>query len=152
MRRPPLGRILAALLVLLASFVAGTSLSAQEARTAPERQRADFRLNQNYPNPFNPETTIPFDLSEGLFADGRPVVVTLRIFNLLQQVVAVPVALNHPQGEGVPVLQLEYYQPGRYEAFWDGTDQSGRQVASGIYFMQLTVNGVSKTRKMYVLK
>jgi len=62
------------------------------------------------------------------------------------------VALSHPAGEGVRVDQLRYQQPGRHEAFWDGTDQSGRQVASGIYFMQLTVNGVSKTRKMYVLK
>ncbi len=84
--------------------------------------------------------------------DGRPAVVSLRIFNLLQQVVAVPVALGHSSGEGVEVRQLEYVQPGRYEAFWDGTDLSGRQVASGIYFMQLTVNGMSTTRKMYVLK
>ena len=65
---------------------------------------------------------------------------------------AAPVALGHPSGEGVPLLNLEYTQPGRYEAFWDGTDPSGRQVASGIYFMQLTVNGKAKTRKMYVLK
>ncbi|MNC95212.1 hypothetical protein D3C83_122770 [compost metagenome] len=47
---------------------------------------------------------------------------------------------------------LEYGTPGRHEAFWDGTDQSGRQVASGIYFMQLTVNGQSVSRRMYVLK
>jgi hypothetical protein len=62
------------------------------------------------------------------------------------------VALGHPSGQGVQVQQLDYHQPGRFEAFWDGNDLSGRQVASGIYFMQLTVNGVSKTRKMYVLK
>jgi len=65
---------------------------------------------------------------------------------------AVPVALSHPAGAGVEVRNLEYTVPGRHEAFWDGTDQSGRQVASGIYFMQLTVNGQSVSRRMYVLK
>jgi hypothetical protein len=139
--------------VLLSLFVAADGLSAQEADPASRAGQANgFQLEQNYPNPFNPETRIPFVLGEELFVDGRPAVVSLRIFNLLQQVVASPVALGHPAGEGVPVLQLEYGQPGRYEAFWDGLDSSGRQVASGIYFMQLTVNGVSKTRKMYVLK
>ena len=143
-------RITGVLSVLLALLVMAPMLSAQEASQA-SGQANGFELEQNYPNPFNPETRIPFNLEEDLFADGRPVVVSLRIFNLLQQVVASPVALGHPAGE-VQVLQLEYTLPGRYEAFWDGTDNSGRQVASGIYFMQLTVNGVSKTRKMYVLK
>ena len=137
-------RIVGVLSVLLSLFVAAGGLSAQEAGQAASAGQANgFQLEQNYPNPFNPETRIPFVLDEGLFADGRPVVVSLRIFNLLQQVVASPVALGHPAGEGVQMMQLE---------FWDGADTSGRQVASGIYFMQLTVNGVSKTRKMYVLK
>jgi hypothetical protein len=131
---------------------AAQGLSAQQTGDAPPGQASGFQLEQNYPNPFNPETTIPFVLTEELFADGRHVVVSLRIFNLLQQMVAVPVALAHPAGEGIQVQQLEYAQPGRYEAFWDGMDLSGRQVASGIYFMQLTVNGITKTRKMYVLK
>ena len=111
-----------------------------------------FELEQNYPNPFNPETTIPFVLGEELFASGNPVVVSVRIFNLLGQPVAYPVALSHPAGAGVEMRSLEYTQPGRYEAFWDGTDQSGRQVSSGIYFMQLTVNSQSIAKKMYVLK
>ena len=137
---------------LLLMVGAAQGLSAQQTGGAPPGQAGGFQLEQNYPNPFNPETTIPFVLTEELFADGRPAVVSLRIFNLLQQMVAVPLALGHPAGEGVQVRQLDYAQPGRYEAFWDGMDVSGRQVASGIYFMQLTVNGVTKTRKMYVLK
>jgi hypothetical protein len=146
-------RTVSVLSVLFLSFGAPSVLSAQEGgRGASSGQESGFQLEQNYPNPFNPETKIPFVLSEGLFVDGRPAVVSLRIFNLLQQMVAVPVALGHPSGEGVEVRQLDYYAPGRYEAYWDGNDLSGRQVASGIYFMQLTVNGVSKTRKMYVLK
>jgi len=146
-------RTLGVLFVFLLLFGTSSTLSAQETgRRVPSGQGNGFQLEQNYPNPFNPETKIPFVLAEELFVDGRPVVVSLRIFNLLQQMVAVPVALGHPSGEGVQVQQLDYYQPGRFEAFWDGNDLSGRQVASGIYFMQLTVNGVSKTRKMYVLK
>lgn len=146
-------RVTCVLAVLLSLSGATASLSAQgPGRPASAGQGNGFQLEQNYPNPFNPETKIPFVLSEELFADGRPVVVSLRIFNILQKVVAVPVALGHPSGEGVEVRQLEYTVPGRHEAFWDGTDASGRQVASGIYLMQLTVNGVSRTRRMYVLK
>lgn len=143
-------RTLGVLSVLLCLFSAADGVHAQEARSG---QANGFQLGQNYPNPFNPETTIPFTLGEDLFADGRPVVVSIRIFNILTQLVAHPVALDHPSGEGVEIDQLEYTRPGRYEGFWDGTDQSGRTVASGIYLMQLAVNGQKPlTRKMYVLK
>ncbi len=107
-------------------------------------QASGFDLQQNYPNPFNPETTIPFILHEGLFAEGRPTLVSIHIFNGLQQLVASPVALRHSSGEGAELIQLEYAQPGAYEAFWDGTDLSGRQVASGVYFMQMNVNGLPR--------
>jgi hypothetical protein len=120
----------------------------QGPQTGP---RVGFELNPNYPNPFNPETTIRFTLNEDLFASGQPVVVTARILNILSQIVAYPVALNHPAG-AVEVRSLEYTQPGQHEAFWDGTDQSGRQVASGIYLLMLTVNGQSKSQKMIVQK
>ncbi|MEX2473490.1 MAG: hypothetical protein WEA34_14970 [Gemmatimonadota bacterium] len=145
-------RTIGVLSVLLLSAITAEALSAQDGARAQAGQANGFQLEQNYPNPFNPETTIPFTLGEDLFVDGRPAVVTVRIFNLLQQLVAYPVALGHPSGEGQEMRQLEYTIPARYEAFWDGYDLSGRQVASGIYFMQLTVNGRSETRKMYVLK
>ena len=105
-------------------------------------QASGFDLQQNYPNPFNPATTILFILHEGLFAEGRSAQVSMRIFNVLTEAVASPVALGHSSGEEVELIELEYTQPGTYEAFWDGTDQSGRQVASGIYFVQLDVNGL----------
>ncbi len=114
-------------------------------------QESGFTLGQNYPNPFNPETRIPFDLSEVLFTDGRTAVVSVRIYNVLQQFVGSPIALNHPSGQA-PLVDLEYGSPGRYEAYWNGLDQSGREVASGIYFVQLTVNGVTDVRRMYVAK
>ena len=141
------------LLATLTLLVATERASAQNpGPPARAGSGGGFDLEQNYPNPFNPETTIPFTLGGELFVDGNPVVVSLRIFNLLSQPVAFPVALSHAAGAGVEVRSLEYTQPGRHEAFWDGTDQSGRQVASGIYFMQLTVNGQSVSRRMYVLK
>jgi hypothetical protein len=143
-------RTLGAALAFACLLIGAGAVSAQTPGTPSTG--GGFDLEQNYPNPFNPETTIPFTLDDDLFASGRPVVVSVRIFNLLGQPVAHPVALQHPAGAGVELSGLEYTQPGRHEAFWDGTDQSGRQVSSGIYFMQLTVNGQSVTRKMYVLK
>ncbi len=146
-------RMIGVLSVFLALFCSADLVSAQTTgRGGQSRPENGFLLEQNYPNPFNPETTIPFTLGEELFVDGRPAVVSVRIFNVLAQFVASPVALGHTSGEGVEVDQLEYLQPGRYQAFWDGTDQMGRQVASGIYLLQMTVNGQFATRKMYVMK
>ena len=145
-----LRRFLGVSLVLFA-LLGAHPLAAQE----PPRSsgaKSGFTLEQNYPNPFNPDTRIPFVLGVELFAGGHQPTVTIRIFNILQQVVAIPAALRHPLGEGVPVANLEYAAPGRFEAYWDGNDSNGRQVASGIYLMQLTVNGMSQTRKMYVNK
>lgn len=116
------------------------------------QQESGFTLGQNYPNPFNPTTRIPFELSEDLFVGGKTAVVSMRIYNTLQQFVAAPTALNHSSGDGTPLINLDYLQPGRYDAYWEGRDVSGRQVASGIYFVQLTVNGKIAVMKMWVAK
>ena len=139
------------LFLLLSIFGLTSSASAQQVGSAG-KQDSGFILEQNYPNPFNPETKIPFGLFEDLFVDGKPVVVSIRIFNVLQQFITAPTALNHPHGDGVPVLDLEYPYPGRFEAYWDGRDERGRQVASGVYFVQLTVNGRTQFQRMYVTK
>jgi hypothetical protein len=140
--------------VLLSIFGLAIPASGQETGTQRPagQQENGFQLGQNYPNPFNPETKIPFVLNEDLFGNGQPVVVSVRIFNVLRQFVAAPTALGHPRGEGVPLVQLEYDFPGRYEAYWDGHDELGNQVASGVYFVQLTVNGRSQVMKMFVTK
>ena len=141
--------------LLLALFVltSAPGVSAQGADGAePNRQQeSGFTIGQNYPNPFNPETRIPFELLEGLFVDGRTAIVSIRIYNVLQQFVATPTALNHPLGQA-PLVDLEYTSTGRYEAYWNGLDQFGREVASGIYFVQLTVNGERAIIRMYVTK
>lgn len=143
-------RVLCVLSVLICLLFGADAVAAQDARSG---QANGFQLEQNYPNPFNPETTIPFTLGEELFVDGRPAVVSIRIYDMLVQLIDHPVALGHSTGEGVEVEGLEYYQPGEYEAFWDGTDEMGRQVASGIYLVQLQVNNLKPlTRKMYILK
>ena len=127
--------------------------AAQELPPLVGERDIGFKLEQNYPNPFNPETRIPFELEESLFADGESATVSVRIFNILQQFVGAPVALGFPGGEGLPLLQIEYTSPGRYEAYWDGRDRSGKQVASGVYFVTMLVNGRGPAvRKMFVTK
>ncbi len=117
----------------------------------PTTNNGGLSVGQNYPNPFNPQTKIPFVLKQELFERGR-VIVTIRIYNVLHQLVAVPTALDHPLG-AVPVEHLEYASPGRKEAFWDGNDRTGRQVPSGIYLAQVLVDGLKPVViKMLVAK
>lgn len=148
-----MGRTACVILVLLSLALLPGALSAQQQVTGsqevPER---GFRLAQNYPNPFNPETRIPFELFDEVFVDGRPATVSIRIYNVLTQYVASPTALNHPAGDGTPVIDLEYTSPGAYEAYWDGRDRFGSPVASGVYILQLTVNGRAQIMKMFVSK
>ena len=129
------------MLSVLFALVPGISAQAQPGDTVPTGEpESGFTLGQNYPNPSNPETRIPFELHEGLFSDGGTAIVSFRILNLLRQPVATPTALSHPSGQA-PLDGLEYSSPGRYEAYWDGRDQFGREVASGIYFIVVIVNG-----------
>ena len=140
------------LLSVLFALAPGIAAQAPPADPSPaEEPESGFTLGTNYPNPFNPETRIPFELHEGLFSDGRTAIVSVRFYNVLAQPIASAIALNHPSGR-VPLVGLEYVSPGQYEAYWDGRDQSGREVASGIYFVELTVNDVTIVDRMYVAK
>jgi len=77
-------------ILLLALGVLAVPLKAQSSggEEPPGRERG-FRLGQNYPNPFNPETWIPFELPPEYFENGQKPVVTIKIYNILQQ-------LQHP--------------------------------------------------------
>ncbi len=85
----------------------------------------------NYPNPFNPITDIKFSLTQE--AD-----VKLGVFNVL--------------GQTVKVLIDESLPTGDHTVTWDGTDASGRQVASGIYFYKIVAGDFIQSRKMVLLK
>jgi hypothetical protein len=150
---------IAVFLVLLLVRVPGASeVLAQQTDTtvaAQDTARAEAHggsLEQNYPNPFRRDTRIPLVLGADLFEDGRPVVVSVRIYNVLRQVVAVPTALDHPFSSGQPALELRYDAPGRYLLYWDGSDREGRRVPSGIYFCEMIAAGSRDVRKMMVTR
>jgi len=112
-------------------------------------------LKQNYPNPFNPATTIPFTLNGDLFANGHRPRVSLKIYNVLAQLVAVPIL----QGTGEALTDLELTcgtagtSPCAFSAYWDGNVlNTGNPAASGVYIYQLIVDGRRFTKKMIVMK
>jgi hypothetical protein len=108
-------------------------------------------LGRNYPNPFNPETWIPFTIDASMFDAGHRPVVSLRIYNVLAQLVAVPVVEG--SGELLNKLPLDWNGTGNYVAYWDGKYMGTNQdAASGVYVYQLEVNGVRKTQKMTIIK
>lgn len=133
---------------LFAAGAGAAKLDAQQQKPPPA-----VELKQNYPNPFNPATTIPFFLSGDLFANGHRPVVTLKIYNVLAQLVAVPIL----QGTGEPLNALTVTCGSsagcEYRAYWDGNVQgSGQQAASGVYIYQLDVDGKRYTKKMIIMK
>ena len=93
-------------------------------------------LLANYPNPFNPETWIPYQLE-------KSTEVTITIYAVDGQVVRT-LALGH-QAAGM-------YQNRSRAAYWDGKNQYGEPVASGVYFYTLTAGDFSATRKMLICK
>ncbi len=93
-------------------------------------------LLPNYPNPFNPETWIPYQLAE-------PASVTISIYSA--------------DGKMVRTLALGNQAAGRYQsrnraAYWDGKNDVGESVASGVYFYMLTARDFTATRRMLILK
>lgn len=98
-----------------------------EAETLPRMTR----LHANVPNPFNPRTTIAFDLAE----TGRA---TVKIYGV--------------DGRLVKTLADSEFRPGRYTRIWDGTDESGRGVASGVYLVRLQTPDGTHLRRMLLLR
>ena len=130
----------------------GLLLAAPAAMEAQQGKPTEsVRLGRNYPNPFNPETTIPFELDQTWFENGNRPTVSLRIYNVLAQLVAIPIL----QGSGEPLdnVQLEWNGTGHYSAYWDGKIHlSDREAPSGVYVYQLIVNGESFTERMTIIK
>jgi len=92
-----------------------------------------YSLSQNSPNPFNPATTISYSLPE-----GNPVHVSIRIYDL--------------RGRLLRTLVDCVKEAGSYSIFWDGRDEKGRRLSSGIYFYRMKAGDFVQTRKMVILK
>ena len=96
----------------------------------------ETQLLANYPNPFNPETWIPYRLAEDAF-------VTLTIYDGTGRVVRA-IDVGHQTAA--------FYESRSQAIYWDGRNQIGEQVASGVYFYHLSAGDYSATRKMLILK
>ena len=93
-------------------------------------------LLMNYPNPFNPETWIPYQLAE-------ETIVTLTIYDARGALVR-RLGMGH-QSAG-------YYTSYRRAVYWDGRNESGELVTSGLYFYQLATPSFSQMGRMVILK
>ncbi len=92
---------------------------------------SEFALKQNYPNPFNPDTKLSFDLPQAQN-------VSLEVYNLL--------------GQHVKTLANGMYDAGSHTVSWNGTNNNGEDVPSGIYFYSLRTEEFSKTNKMMLIR
>jgi hypothetical protein len=92
-----------------------------------------FALLPNYPNPFNPETVIGYRLNL-----ATPTPMSLRVFNLL--------------GQQVRTLMSTVQSSGEYQIIWDGRDDAGIPLASGVYFLRLQVGNRGQTRKIVLTR
>ncbi len=131
-------------LIIGNSYIAGVSALYGTEETAiiplefiydPVSAEEEIPISQiqiiNYPNPFNPETKIVFNLPE----EGN---VKLEIYNI--------------KGQKVKTLLDCYMSPGRSEMIWNGKDDNGKLVGSGVYFYQLQTPSKSYVRKCMLLK
>jgi len=143
----------ALVVVLVLSALMPSVLSAQGR--SPAQPRKPGVLKQNYPNPFNPETRIPFTIGDETCSDpGRQYKVSLRIYNILSQLVAIPVLQGGTGGvAGGQRVDNVMLTCGDYVAYWDGKYQdTKKEVASGVYLYELRIDGSSEVRRMLVTK
>lgn len=92
---------------------------------------ASCRLHQNYPNPFNPQTHLNYELPEQMK-------VTVSIYDL--------------QGREIDILINALQNPGIRTVTWDGLDQSGQQMSSGLYICRLQAGSYVQTQKLVLLR
>ena len=99
----------------------------QKTSNSPET----FTLKQNFPNPFNPRTTIEYDIPE-------PLKVSILIYNNLGHIIK-----TYNQG----------LQPsGHYQIIWDGRNEEGERVSSGVYYYKIIANENVSVKKMMLIK
>ena len=101
----------------------------------PEKYPTTFTLSQNYPNPFNNATVIEFTVPDVKTSETK---VVIQIFNVL--------------GQKVKTIVYGEHDPGTYKVTWDGTNQYGARVASGVYFYRMLARNLAITKKMLYVK
>jgi flagellar hook assembly protein FlgD len=111
-------------------MITGSTLLKIDVNSLPNQ----YDLVQNYPNPFNPTTTIQY----AVCSEQSPAHISLKIYNLL--------------GQEVRTLVDETREAGYYTVTWDGRDDWGSEVASGVYFYRLTAGEYSAARRMVLMK
>jgi len=94
-------------------------------------ENPQFKLHTNFPNPFNPETAIKYEVAE-------PVFVRMEIYNVTGQVIRTLVAEDKTIGQ--------------YETRWDGKDDQGKLVASGVYYYYINAGSFNAVKKMQLVK
>ena len=92
-----------------------------------------YALYANYPNPFNPTTVIPLAIPASGEEDAA-----LMLYNAL--------------GQTVRRWSLRAFRPGFHALVWDGRDQQGRAMASGVYLIRLNAGEIARVRKIMLLR
>ena len=107
-------------------------------RATPKAYRIfKFAFHQNYPNPFANHTTIRYTVPGKLPSNGEPNV-SLKVYNLA--------------GKLTRTLVLGTQKPGIYRIRWDGKDNSGKKVATGIYFYRMETEKFKATKKLTIIR
>ncbi|MFQ6042850.1 MAG: C69 family dipeptidase, partial [Candidatus Poribacteria bacterium] len=108
-----------------------SEIEKEQGQKRPLEKPRDFCLSQNYPNPFNLQTTITYKVAQTCL-------VRLSIYALTGQFIRTLVDGNRPAGT--------------HSVVWDGTDDTGQNVASGVYFCQMFAGSFSATRKLLLIR
>jgi len=111
--------------------VGGETGDVRSQRATVALPKLTASLRQNIPNPFNPTTTIRFVVPE----QGN---VTITVYG--------------PDGQKVRTLVDQSYSPGEQSAAWDGTDENGKRVASGVYYYRMRIGKITQSKKMLLIK
>ena len=117
--------------LIMLDFILVTSADRVTSETGHTIPELTTRLRANYPNPFNPITQIDFDIAKNQH-------VKIEVFNI--------------RGQKIKTLINDTFEAGSHKITWNGTDDHGREMSSGIYFYQMTTNDSTQTRKMLLMK
>ena len=102
----------------------------------PIKEVRETRLLPNYPNPFNPETWIPYQLADA--AD-----VSMKIYDVGGRLV---------RAISIGFKPVGYYLTRGRAAYWDGRNEAGESVSSGVYFLQFLAEDFAATQRVVIVK